>query len=151
MLKFAARKSFCFTLLVFVLKRQETVKNNNTKQHLLFSNSGRFSWYENRQIKTVPNDSYGQNGHKTTYFCVEEIKSKREIRGQLGHVVQIHVCRLAETWILISLLTPNIVRDMIHMFGLATLQTRSKPGPVNFRLGKVATTTATATRTSKKQ
>ena len=52
---------------------------------------------------------------------------------------------------LISLLTPNIVRDMIHMVGLATLQTRSKPGPVNFRLGKVATTTATTTRTSKKQ
>jgi len=39
MLKFAARKSYCFTLIVFVLKRQETIKNNNTKQYLLFSNS----------------------------------------------------------------------------------------------------------------
>ena len=46
MLKFAARKSYCFTLIVFVLKRQETIKNNNTKQYLLFSNSGRFSSYD---------------------------------------------------------------------------------------------------------
>ena len=46
MLKFAARKSYCFTLIVFVLNRQETIKNNNTKQYLLFSNSGRFSWYD---------------------------------------------------------------------------------------------------------
>ena len=45
MLKFAARKSYCFTLIVFVFNRQETIKNNNTKQYLLFSNSGRFSWY----------------------------------------------------------------------------------------------------------
>ena len=46
-------------------------------------------------MKTVPNDSYGSKGHKNTYFCVEEITSKRKIRGKLGHVVQIHVCRLA--------------------------------------------------------
>ena len=50
---------------------------------------------ENKQIKTVPNDSYGENRHKTTYFCVEAIKSKRKIRGKLGHVLQIHACRLA--------------------------------------------------------
>ena len=50
---------------------------------------------ENKQIKTVQNDSCGQNWHKTTYFCVEAINSKRKTRGKLGHVVQIHVCRLA--------------------------------------------------------
>ena len=43
MLKFPARESYCFTLIVFVLTRQETIKNNNTEQYLLFSNSGRFS------------------------------------------------------------------------------------------------------------
>ena len=53
MLKFTARKSYCFTLIVFVLKRQETIKNSNTKQYLLFSNSGRFSWYENKFIVTA--------------------------------------------------------------------------------------------------
>ena len=45
MLKFPARESYCFTLIVFVLTRQETIKNNNTEQYLLFSNWGRFSWY----------------------------------------------------------------------------------------------------------
>ena len=43
MLKFPALEIYCFTLLiVFVLTRQETIKNNNTEQYLLFSNSGRF-------------------------------------------------------------------------------------------------------------
>ena len=32
---------------------------------------------------------------KTTYFCVEAIKSKWKIRGKLGRVVQIHVCRFS--------------------------------------------------------
>ena len=57
--------------------------------------SWKFLRIENKQIKTVQNDSCGQNWHKTTYFCVEAINSKRKIRGKLGHVVQIHVCRLA--------------------------------------------------------
>ena len=46
MLKFPARESCCFTLIVFVLTRQETIKNNDTEQYLLFSNSGRFSRYD---------------------------------------------------------------------------------------------------------
>ena len=50
MLKFPARKSYCVTLIVFVLlTSQETLKNNNTEQYLLFSNSGRFSWYDDGQ------------------------------------------------------------------------------------------------------
>ena len=57
--------------------------------------SWEFLRIENKQVKTVHNYSCGQNWHKTTYFCVEAIKSKRKIRGKLGHVVQIHVCRLA--------------------------------------------------------
>ena len=57
--------------------------------------SWKFLRIENKQIKTVQNDSCGQNWHKTTYFCVEAINSKRKTRGKLGHVVQIHVCRLA--------------------------------------------------------
>ena len=57
--------------------------------------SWEFLTIENKQIKPVPNDSYGKNWHKTTYFCLKAIKSKRKLRGKLGHVVQIHVCRLA--------------------------------------------------------
>ena len=51
--------------------------------------SWEFLRIENKQITTVPNDSYGENWHKTTYFCVKAIKSKRKIRGKLGHVIQI--------------------------------------------------------------
>ena len=57
--------------------------------------SGEFLRIENKQLKTVQNDSFGQNYHKTTYSCVEAINGKRKIGGKLGHVVQIHVCRLA--------------------------------------------------------
>ena len=57
--------------------------------------SWEFLRIENKQITTVPNDSSGFNRHKTTYFCVEAIKIKRKIREKPGHVVQIHVCRLA--------------------------------------------------------
>ena len=57
--------------------------------------SWKFLRIENKQIKTVPNDSYGYIWHKTTYFCVEAIENKRRISEKLGHVVQIHVCRLA--------------------------------------------------------
>ena len=57
--------------------------------------SWEFLRIENKHIYTIPNDSYGQNWHKTTYFCLEAIKSKPKIRGKLGHVVQIHVCHLA--------------------------------------------------------
>ena len=57
--------------------------------------SGEFLRIENKQLKKVQNDSCGQNYHKTTYFCVEAINGKRKIGGKLGHVVQIHVWRLA--------------------------------------------------------
>ena len=57
--------------------------------------SGEFLRIETEQLKKVQNDSCGQNYHKTTYFCVEAINGKRKIRGKLGDVVQIHVCRLA--------------------------------------------------------
>ena len=49
MLKSTTRESYCLTVIVFVLTRQETIKNNNTEQYLLFSNSGRFSWHEQNQ------------------------------------------------------------------------------------------------------
>ena len=46
-------------------------------------------------MKTVQNNSYGENWLETTYFGVEVINSKRQLRGKLGHVLQFHVCRLA--------------------------------------------------------
>ena len=30
---------------------------------------------------------------ETTNVCVEIMNSKRQLKGKLGHVVQIHVCR----------------------------------------------------------
>ena len=57
--------------------------------------SGEFLRIEKKQLKKAQNDSFGQNYHKTTYFCVEAINGKRKIGGKLGHVVQIHVCLLA--------------------------------------------------------
>ena len=50
---------------------------------------------KNKQMKTVQNNSYGENWLETTYFGVEVINSKRQLRGKLGHVVQTYVCRLA--------------------------------------------------------
>ena len=57
--------------------------------------SWEFLRLENKQIKAVPNDSYGESWHKPTYYFVEAIKSKQKIRGKLGHVVQIQFYRLA--------------------------------------------------------
>ena len=48
--------------------------------------SWKFRRIENKQIKTVHNDSRGQNWHKTTYFCVEAVNSKRKITGKLGRL-----------------------------------------------------------------
>ena len=59
------------------------------------SDSGwEFLRMKNKQIKTVQNNFYGENWLEATYFWVELINSKRQLRGKLGHVVQIHVCRL---------------------------------------------------------
>ena len=44
---------------------------------------------------------------ETTHLCVEIINSKRQVKGKLGHVVQVRVCRLT------SLLTRSL-------FGLLT-------------------------------
>ena len=32
--------------------------------------------------------------HETTNICVDIMNSKRQVKGKLSHVVQIHVCRL---------------------------------------------------------
>ena len=89
-----------FTLVIF-WRRSRYFKNiREIKIHVYSIRqtanvSGEFLRIENKQLKKVQNDSCGQNYHKTTYFCVEAINSKRKIRGKLGHVVQIHVYRLA--------------------------------------------------------
>ena len=31
---------------------------------------------------------------ETTSLCVELMNSNRQVKGKLGHVIQIHVCRL---------------------------------------------------------
>ena len=44
---------------------------------------------------TVQNNSYVQNWCETTYFSVEVTNSQWQLREKLGHVVQVHFCRLA--------------------------------------------------------
>ena len=46
-------------------------------------------------METVQNNCYGEKLWETTYSCEEEMDSKRQLRGKLGHVVQIHVCLLS--------------------------------------------------------
>ena len=41
-----------------------------------------------KQLKTILMD---KKLHETTNFCVEIMKSKRQVKGKLGHVVQIRV------------------------------------------------------------
>ena len=38
--------------------------------------------------------SQNKHWHETAYFYVEVINSKQQLRGKLGHVVRIHVCRM---------------------------------------------------------
>ena len=56
--------------------------------------SWEFLRIENKRITPVPNDSYGWNWHKTTYFCVEAIKSKRT-DGRAGVLSRVYHIFLA--------------------------------------------------------
>ena len=40
-----------------------------------------------KQIKTAQNNCYGENWLETTYFWVEVINTKRQLRGKVGHVL----------------------------------------------------------------
>ena len=44
-----------------------------------------------KQLKTILMD---KKLRETTNLCVEIMKSNRQVKGKLGHVVQIHVCCL---------------------------------------------------------
>ena len=67
------------------------IKIHRYRKQQTSNSSWEFLRIENKEIKTVPNDSYVYNWHNTPFFFVEAIKSKQTI----SHVVQIHVCRLA--------------------------------------------------------
>ena len=47
-----------------------------------------------QQAKAAQSNSYGFIWRETIDFFVEVINSKRQEKGKLGHVVQIHFCRL---------------------------------------------------------
>ena len=46
-------------------------------------------------MKTVQNNSCRKNWHETTCLCVVVMKSKRQVEGKLGHVVNVDDCRLS--------------------------------------------------------
>ena len=49
---------------------------------------------ENEQIKQLKTILMDKKLWETTHLCLEMINSQRQVKGKLGHVVQIHVCRL---------------------------------------------------------
>ena len=48
---------------------------------------------ENEQIKTAQKILMDKKLRETTTLCVEIMNSKLQVKGRLGHVVQILVCR----------------------------------------------------------
>ena len=60
-------------------------RNNNFQQFPTISNIG------NELIKTVQTDSYGWIGRKTTILGWNNTSSKRQAKGEFGHLVQISV------------------------------------------------------------
>ena len=77
------------------LKYSREIKIHLHRKRPALDSGWEFLRIENKQTKTVLNDSYGYKRHKTTYSCAEAINSKRKLWGKLDHVVQIHFCRLA--------------------------------------------------------
>ena len=56
--------------------------------------SWEFLKIENEQIKTAQKIFRDKKLRETTYLCVEIMNSKRQVKGKIGHVVQIPFCRL---------------------------------------------------------
>ena len=48
----------------------------------------------NEQLKHLKTIFYGLSWRKSTDFRAVIMNSKRQVKGKLGHVVQIHVCLL---------------------------------------------------------
>ena len=46
---------------------------------------------------TAPKILMDKKLRETTHLGVEVMNSKRQVKGKLGHVVQIRVCRLTKT------------------------------------------------------
>ena len=87
-------------IFIFITRKNSDPDRREIKIHVYrkrrtSDSSLEFLRIENKQIKTVSNDSYGESCHKLTYYFVEAIKSKQKIRGKLGHLLQIHFYRLA--------------------------------------------------------
>ena len=53
-----------------------------------------------KQLKTIRMD---EKLRETTNLVVGIMNSKRQVKGKLGHVVPIRVCRLTEAWCLTSI------------------------------------------------
>ena len=50
---------------------------------------------EKEQIKTAQKIVVDKKLRETNYLCEEIMNSKRQVKEELGHVLQIRVCRLA--------------------------------------------------------
>ena len=66
---------------------------------------------------------------ETTNLGIDKMKSKRQVKRKLGHVVRIRVCRLTQTWCLTSLIKSNNSSNWHHEQNeLASRDTETKPG-----------------------
>ena len=54
------------------------------------------------QLKTIQNKCFRQKLREATKFGVEGVNSKAQVKEKLGHMAQIHICRLPLTWQLSS-------------------------------------------------
>ena len=63
----------------------------NGKRQIQAENFSKQKKSKQKQLKTILMD---KKWRETTNLCLEMMKSKREVKGKLGHVLQLRVCRL---------------------------------------------------------
>ena len=63
----------------------------NGKRQIQAENFSKQKKSKQKQLKTILMD---KKWRETTNLCLEIMKTKRQVKGKLGHVLQLRVCRL---------------------------------------------------------
>ena len=63
----------------------------NGKRQIQAENFSEQKKSKQKQLKTILMD---KKWRETTNLCLEIMKTKRQVKGKLGHVLQLRVCRL---------------------------------------------------------
>ena len=75
-------------MLMIILESLSFTYTENGKCQIQAENFSKQKMNRPKQLKTILMD---KKFHETTNLCVEIMKSKRQEKGKLGHVVQIRV------------------------------------------------------------